>query len=314
MTGVDPQSSRADDVHGPVRVHEPVLLSESLLALDLRPGTVVVDGTVGAGGHAAAFSRALGPQGLVIGLDRDAEILPHAERALARARDEGGARFVLRHASYAEVGTALVELGIATCDRFFLDLGVSSLQLDSPLRGFSFMKDGPLDMRMDASRNPMSAADWLHSVPVAELERVLFEFGEERFARRIARSIVESRGRRPIGRTSELVELIVRAVPGSARHGRVHVATRTFQAIRMAVNDELGELARGLRAGLTALPVGGRIAAISFHSIEDRVVKRFLREHAELPFRKPVIAGAEESARNPRARSAKLRCGIRRAS
>lgn len=314
MTDADPRASRADDAHGPVRVHEPVLLPESIVALDLQPGMTLVDGTVGAGGHASAFARALGPDGLVIGLDRDAEILPYAERALSLARAEGGARFVLRHASYAEIEIALSGLGIAACDRVFLDLGVSSLQLDSALRGFSFMRDGPLDMRMDTSRNPRDAAAWLRTVSAAELERVLGEIGEERFAGRIARAIVEARARRPLTSTLELADVIVRAVPAAARHGRVHAATRSFQAIRIAVNDELGELERGLAAAWRVLAQDGRLAAIAFHSLEDRIVKQFLRERAERVTKKPVVAGDAECARNPRARSAKLRCGIRRSA
>ncbi|MFO1050977.1 MAG: 16S rRNA (cytosine(1402)-N(4))-methyltransferase RsmH [Planctomycetota bacterium] len=314
MNGADSRDDPAANEHGPVRVHEPVLLQECLSVVDLQPGMTVVDGTVGAGGHASAFARVLGPSGLVVGLDRDAEILPHADRALARARDEGGARFLLRHASYAEIAAILQEAGINSCDRLFLDLGVSSLQLDSAHRGFSFMREGPLDMRMDASRDRPCATDWLRSVSAAELERVLVEYGEERFARRIATAIVSARARHPIATTQDLVDIVVRAVPAPARHGRVHVATRTFQAIRIAVNDELGELQRGLEAGLAALRVGGRLAVLTFHSLEDRIVKHFLREHCELPFRKPMVASAEECRRNPRARSAKLRCGIRRSA
>ena len=311
MNDADPRASRADDAHGPVRVHEPVLLPECLDAMDLRAGMTLVDGTVGAGGHAAAFARALGPDGLVVGLDRDAEILPFAERALTVARAEGGARFVLRHSPYSDVEHALSDLGIASCDRVFLDLGVSSLQLDSPLRGFSFMRDGPLDMRMDASRDSRDAAAWLRGVSTVELERVLGDYGEERFAGRIARAIVEARTRRPITRTLELVELVMRAIPPSARHGRVHAATRTFQAIRIAVNDELGELERGLPALWQSLAPGGRLATISFHSLEDRVLKRFLKAHADVSVKKPMVAGRDECARNPRARSAKLRWGSR---
>jgi 16S rRNA (cytosine1402-N4)-methyltransferase len=291
-----------------------VLLPESLAVLDLRPGMTVVDGTVGAGGHAAAFAAAVAPDGWVVGLDRDAEILAHAEVALLRARDAagGGPRIALRNVSYSEVARALEDIGIQACDRVFLDLGVSSLQLDSPSRGFSFMRDGPLDMRMDQASARPTAAEWLRSVRADELERVLREFGEERFARRIAAAIVETRRRHRIERTSQLADLVIEALPGHARHGRLHGATRTFQAIRIAVNDELGELERGLEAASACLDAGGRIAVLTFHSLEDRIVKRFLRERMELPFRKPIVATEAECARNPRARSAKLRCGIRR--
>lgn len=305
----------ADDAHGPVRVHEPVMLPETLEVMDLRSGMTVVDGTVGAGGHAAEFAAAVAPDGWLVGLDQDSEILAHAEAALLEARaSQAGPRIALRHVSYAEVAAVLEEIGLDGCDRVFLDLGVSSLQLDSPVRGFSFMRDGPLDMRMDRAAARPSAADWLRSVRPDELSRVLFEYGEERFARRIASAIVDARRRHPIERTSQLAEIVVRAVPKPARHGRIHAATRTFQAIRIAVNDELGTLARGLEAALTALAAGGRLVVLTFHSLEDRVVKRFLRERTELPFRKPIVASRDECERNPRARSAKLRCGIRRAA
>jgi 16S rRNA (cytosine1402-N4)-methyltransferase len=315
MNGQESLGTPADDAHGPVRVHEPVMLRECLETLGLLPGMTVVDGTVGAGGHAAAFAAAVAPDGWLIGLDRDAEILAHAEVALLEARGRHrGPRVTLQNAPYAELAAVLRTRGIAACDRVFLDLGVSSLQLDSPSRGFSFMRDGPLDMRMGQDPAVPTAADWLRTVRPAELERVLREFGEERFAGRIARTIVEARRRHRIERTSQLSDLVVGAVPGPARHGRIHAATRTFQAIRIAVNDELGQLERGLEAALSSLREGGRLAVLTFHSLEDRIVKRFLREHTELPFRKPIVADEAECARNPRARSAKLRCGIRRAA
>ncbi len=315
MNGQESLGTPADDAHGPVRVHEPVMLRESLETLGLLPGMTVVDGTVGAGGHAAAFAAAVAPDGWLIGLDRDAEILAHAEVALLEARGRHhGPRVALHNAPYAELAAVLRSRGIAACDRVFLDLGVSSLQLDSPSRGFSFMRDGPLDMRMGQDPDVPTAADWLRAVRPAELERVLREYGEERFAGRITRAIVEARRRHRIERTSQLADLVVGAVPGPARHGRIHAATRTFQALRIAVNDELGQLERGLEAALSALREGGRIAVLTFHSLEDRIVKRFLRERTELPFRKPIIAADAECARNPRARSAKLRCGIRRAA
>ena len=315
MNGQESLGSPADDAHGPVRVHEPVLLRESLETLGLLPGMTVVDGTVGAGGHAAAFAAAVAPDGWLVGLDRDAEILAHAEVALLEARGRHrGPRIALHNAPYAELAAVLRSRGIAACDRVFLDLGVSSLQLDSPSRGFSFMRDGPLDMRMGQDPAVPTAAEWLRTVRPQELERVLREYGEERFAGRIARTIVEARRRHRIERTAQLADLVVGAVPGPARHGRIHAATRTFQAIRIAVNDELGQLERGLEAALSSLCDGGRLAVLTFHSLEDWIVKRFLRERMELPFRKPIVADEAECARNPRARSAKLRCGIRRAA
>ena len=291
-------------------VHVPVLLAETLSLLDLRPGLVVVDGTVGAGGHATAIARRLGPTGFLIGLDRDGEILACARAALANA--EGAplpARVSLHHRSFAHVRQVLAEAGQAACDRLLLDLGVSSLQLDKAVRGFSFMADGPLDMRMDSTA-PVDAAGWLADVDEGELARVLFEYGSERYSRRIARALVAARRSTPIVRTSQLAALIVAALPPHARHGRIHAATRSFQAIRMAVNDELGELQRGLEAALQCVRPGGRIAVITFHSAEDRIVKHFLKAHCDVLTKKPITAAPDEVRANPRARSAHLRGGI----
>jgi 16S rRNA (cytosine1402-N4)-methyltransferase len=205
---------------------------------------------------------------------------------------------------------ALASIGQSRCDRVLLDLGVSSMQLDRPDRGFSFMADGPLDMRMDASA-PDSAADWLAVVGERELADVIYQLGEERHSRRIARAICDARRRAPITRTGQLAEIVRGALPAAARHGRIHPATRTFQAIRMHVNDELGELRRGLDAARACLRPGGRLCVITFHSLEDRIVKHYLREHFEVVTKKPVVGMPDEIAENPRARSAKLRCGIR---
>lgn len=297
-------------------VHVPVLLREVLEVLELEPGLTVVDGTVGAGGHARAFVAAIAPGGSLVGFDRDSEILASAQAVLAKAAADAKASGAevgvsLNHSSYTSMYETLVAKGHGACDRVLLDLGVSSLQLDRPERGFSFMADGPLDMRMDGSAGP-TAADWLRSVSETELADTLYRLGDERFSRRIARAIVETRRRTPIVRTSQLAELITRAMPAPARRGRIHPATRSFQAIRMAVNDEVGEIERGLEAAWRSLKVGGRLAVISFHSIEDRLVKHFLRERFELVTKKPIEAGLAEQRENPRARSAKLRCGIKR--
>jgi 16S rRNA (cytosine1402-N4)-methyltransferase len=293
-------------------VHVPVLLRQTLAALDLIEGLVVVDGTVGAGGHASAIARALGPTGRLVGLDRDSEILVSARAALEEVQTAGaGAGFSLHHLPFSRMQEALAAAGQPRCDRVLLDLGVSSLQLDRAHRGFSFQADGPLDMRMDASA-PMTAAEWLRDVPEEQLANAIYEFGEERFSRRIARRIVETRRRTPIVRTAQLAELVVAALPAPARHGRIHPATRTFQALRMVVNDELGELERGLGAALACLAPGGRLAVISFHSLEDRVVKRFLRASTVVVTKKPIVATPDEVRQNPRSRSAKLRCGMRR--
>ncbi len=313
MDGADTSGDRANGHGSRQPVHEPVLLREVLTVLELREGLVVVDGTVGAGGHARAIARAIGPSGFLVGLDRDSEILVSARAALTEEVGAAGAeaRFSLHHLPHASMREALAATGRSRCDRVLLDLGVSSMQLDRPERGFSFMADGPLDMRMDAS-SPVTAADWLAAVSERDLADTIFQLGEERHSRRIAARIVEARRRTPIRRTAQLADLVRGALPAAARHGRIHPATRTFQAIRMAVNDELGALQRGLDAALACLVPGGRLAVISFHSLEDRVVKQFLRAHCDLVTKKPITAGQDELARNPRSRSAKLRCAIRR--
>jgi 16S rRNA (cytosine1402-N4)-methyltransferase len=310
-TGTNGSSNGSDGSRQPV--HLPVLLQETLAILELREGLVVVDGTVGAGGHARAIVQAIGSSGHLVGLDRDSEILVSARAALAATAEASGAaaRVSLHHLPHASMREALAAEGLASCDRVLLDLGVSSLQLDRPDRGFSFMVDGPLDMRMDASA-PETAADWLASVREEALADVIFQFGEERYSRRIARRIVEARRRTPIVRTRQLVDLVLGALPAAARHGRIHPATRTFQAIRMAVNDEVGELERGLAAAVACLAPGGRLAVISFHSIEDRIVKHFLRAHCQVVTKKPIEATDDEIRRNPRSRSAKLRCGMKK--
>jgi 16S rRNA (cytosine1402-N4)-methyltransferase len=292
-------------------VHVPVLFESTLTLLDLRSGLVVVDGTVGAGGHATGIAEAIGPDGHVVGIDRDKEILAVAQEALAKAKGSGaGAGFSLHHSPHANLREVLAGIGQSCCDRVLLDIGVSSLQLDRPERGFSFMADGPLDMRMDATAT-LTAERWLHKVPEQQLADTLYELGEERHSRRIARRIVEERRRRRITRTSQLAELVVSAMPAPARKGRIHAATRTFQAVRMAVNDEVGALEGGMRAAVDCLRPGGRLVVISFHSVEDRVVKRFVREHLEVVTKKPITATPAEARQNPRARSAKLRCGIK---
>jgi len=310
-TGTNGSGKDSDGSRQPV--HLPVLLRETLAILELRDGLVVVDGTVGAGGHSRAIVSAIGPSGRLVGLDRDSEILVSARAALAADAEAAGAgvRVSLHHLPHARMREALLAEGLTSCDRVLLDLGVSSLQLDRPERGFSFMADGPLDMRMDASA-PMTAADWIASVGEQELADTIFQLGDERFSRRIAARIVESRRRTPIVRTRQLAELVRDAMPGPARHGRIHPATRTFQAIRMAVNDEMGELQRGLDAALDCLVVGGRLAVITFHSIEDRLVKHYLRAHCTVVTKKPIEADYDEVRGNPRSRSAKLRCGVKR--
>ena len=308
----DTQGSDGDARGARHSVHVPVLLEQTLTILDLRSGLVVVDGTVGGGGHATGIAAAIGPDGHVVGLDRDREILAVAQEALAKAKASGAAAgFSLHHSPHAGLREVLAEIGQSCCDRVLLDIGVSSLQLDRPERGFSFMADGPLDMRMDATAK-LTAERWLHKVPEQELADTLYQLGEERHSRRIARRIVEERRRTRITRTSQLAELVVSAMPAPARKGRIHAATRTFQAVRMAVNDELGALERGMQAAVDCLRPGGRLAVISFHSVEDRVVKRFVRDHLDVVTKKPITATPAEARSNPRSRSAKLRCGVKR--
>ncbi|MCR9248024.1 MAG: 16S rRNA (cytosine(1402)-N(4))-methyltransferase RsmH [bacterium] len=286
-----------------------MLLRETIAILELWEGLVVVDGTVGAGGHARAILSALGASGRLIGLDRDSEILVSARAALDSRVAGAGVGVSLHHLCYSRMHEALQENGQSCCDRVLLDLGVSSMQLDRPDRGFSFQSDGPLDMRMDSTRGP-SASDWLARVPERELADVIYRYGEERHSRRIARRIVAARQHGPITRTAELADLVIGALPGAARGKRIHPATRTFQAIRMAVNDELGELERGLQEAVDCLRPGGRLAVISFHSLEDRIVKHFLRAQCDVVTKKPITASPGELLDNPRARSAKLRCGV----
>ena len=283
--------------------HIPVLLKEALAAMQVRAGGYWVDGTSGGGGHCEAILRATAPEGFLWACDQDGDAV---EATRHRLREFEG-RFEVRRMNFEGLKNWL---GARRVNGVLLDLGTSSHQLDTADRGFSFQADGPLDMRMDKSA-PDSAADWLAVVGERELADVIFQLGEERHSRRIARAICDARRRAPIARTGQLAEIVRAALPPAARHGRIHPATRTFQAIRMHVNDELGELRRGLDAARACLRPGGRLCVITFHSLEDRIVKHYLREHFEVVTRKPVVGMPDEIAENPRARSAKLRCGIR---
>jgi 16S rRNA (cytosine1402-N4)-methyltransferase len=314
VTSASPGSSEQED-DGQGTVHVPVLLRETLEALALAPGQVVVDGTVGAGGHAQAVLEAINPDGQLVGLDRDPEILVRAKAVLEGA-GRGRARFSLHPVSFTQAREVLDELGHRAADRLLLDLGVSSMQIDTPERGFSFQQDGPLDMRFDRRSGP-TLDRYLHKASEEELARVLREYGEERHARRIARAILFAHRKGELQGTRQLAQVIERAVSGKTAgrtRRRIHPATRTFQALRIAINDEIEELGRGLEVALSCLNQGGRLVVIAFHSLEDRIVKRFLRANMELPFKKPVRPTAAECERNPRARSARLRCGIKRAA
>lgn len=300
--------------------HCPVLLNEVLAWLEPGPDKSIFDGTLGGGGHSEAFLKA---GARVIACDQDLEAIAFATARLASF----GARFRAAHANFSSMEQILVEAGESRVDGILLDLGVSSRHLDSPERGFSFQNDGPLDMRMNAAAG-RTAADWVNETDEAELARVFWEYGEERASRRIARAIVERRAEQAFTRTSELAEAVEAVQP---RGGAKHPATRVFQALRIAVNGELACLANALGKVASCLKPGGVLAVISFHSLEDRIVKQFLRRHSEkaldrpewpeprpnpecffkLPIRKPIIAAPEEQRANPRARSAKLRVAIR---
>jgi len=299
--------------------HVPVMLAETVEGLRVRKEGIYLDGTFGRGGHAREVLKSLGPEGRLLLMDRDPE-------AIASAQREFGAdsRVRMRHATFAGLGDW--EETASGLDGVLFDLGVSSPQLDEPDRGFSFQADGPLDMRMDPTRGP-SAAHWLAEAGEAEIADVLWHLGEERMSRRIARAIVAARTDKALRTTRELADLVVRTIGYRERHK--HPATRTFQALRMHVNDELGELTAGLEAARDRLKPGGRLAVISFHSLEDRIVKQFIRGEApaRVPRGLPVpvqapsalvaigkaqFAGEAEVDANPRARSAVLRIAEKR--
>lgn len=303
--------------------HSPVLPVEVLDGLVVRPGGAYVDATYGRGGHSAAIVERLGSGGRLVAMDRDMEAVE-----AGRSRWANDPRVIVRHGSFAELERTWNELGVAqNANGILLDLGVSSPQLDDPERGFSFSKDGPLDMRMDASTG-MTAADWLVTASESEIRQVIRRYGEDPNARRIARAIVRARDTHALTRTRQLADCVAAAVP--RRPGRLHPATRVFQAIRIFVNDELGQLRSGLEQAVKILASQGRLCVISFHSLEDRIVKRFLRDRArpdpafaglpEIPVHarpvlkligKAVRPSAAEIDLNPRSRSAVLRVAER---
>lgn len=306
--------------------HQSVLAAEVLGLLQPVSGECFVDGTVGGGGHARLILEATAPDGRLFGLDRDPEALARAGEVLAPF----GERVQLRHAAFADLAEVLAAAGVNAVDGLLLDLGVSSWQLDAAQRGFSFRNDGPLDMRMDPTGG-ISAAEVVNEASEQELTRIFREYGEERFARRIARRIAQQRQLEPLRTTRQLAELVRGAVPGGMVPGRIHPATRVFQALRIHVNGELDQVTRGVRSGFELLRPGGRMAVISFHSLEDRIVKQFFQQlirpcicppglpvcacgrepRAEMLTRKALRAGEGEVEENPRARSAVLR-GVRR--
>jgi 16S rRNA (cytosine1402-N4)-methyltransferase len=285
--------------------HVPVLAEEVRELLAVKPGETVVDATFGAGGHAALLAEDLRGRGRLIAIDRDPSVRPYYEQF--RRRFGVQSRFLRGEA--ADVLDRLAENGVQA-DALLLDLGVSSMQLDRPERGFSYAVDAPLDMRMDPTAE-VSAADLVNDSPERELVTIFRRYGEERYAKQIARAITRRRKQHPIERTGELVELIRSAIPAPARFGDGHPAKRVFQALRIAVNDELGELEEALPAAMEMLRPGGRIAVIAFHSLEDRIVKRFFQRLERGLNRKAIRPSAQEVALNPRAASARLRAAIK---
>lgn len=286
-------------------MHRPILIREVVDGLNLKPGSVVVDCTVGSAGHAQAILDRILPGGLLIGIDQDEEAIARARSRLERF----GMAARLIHRNFRQLEAVLDECGVEKVDGILFDLGISSEHLEAPERGFSFQTSGPLDMRMDR-RMARSAQDLVNSLPLKSLDGMIRRFGEERFAHRIAKAIVTLRKRGPIATTTELSQLIVR-VTGRRPH-RLHPATRTFQALRIMVNDELGALEEALPQAINRLRLGGRIAVISFHSLEDRLVKQIFRRFAQsgqvhLLTRRPMRPSQVEVRANPRARSARLR-------
>ena len=302
--------------------HLSVMPDEVIQCLNPRPGGVYLDGTLGGGGHARLILERCTPGGRLIGIDQDLEALQATGARLA----EFGTTAQLVHGNFGDLDRHLEHLGITALDGFILDIGVSSHQLDSGKRGFSFQYDAPLDMRMDTSQG-QTAAELLNELSEQELERIIRDYGEDRWAKRIASFIVNARQEAPIAGTFQLVDIIKGAVPKAKWDERIHPATRTFQAIRIAVNRELENLEKGLRAALDRLRPGGRGVVISFHSLEDRIVKHIFREYTvgctcpknlpvcvcnsrprvKLLSNKPLMATEKEISGNPRSRSAKLR-------
>ena len=302
--------------------HKPVLLHECLDALAIKPDGVYLDGTLGRAGHTLEIVRRLTAGGRLIALDRDETAIEAAQRRLADYMD----RVTLVHSNFSALDDVLRELGVRGVDGMLFDLGVSSPQLDDAARGFSYKQDAPLDMRMDESAS-YTARELVNTVSYEELKRILYEYGEERYAPAVAKKICAYRTEKPIETTLELADLIRSAMPAAALREKQHPAKRSFQAIRIAVNDELGAVETVMKKAVPLLNPGGRLAVITFHSLEDRIVKNAMAEAAKgctcppsfpvcvcgkkpqvrIVTRKPIVSGEEELERNPRARSAKLR-------
>jgi len=307
---------------GETYLHRPVLLHECIEALAIRPDGIYLDGTLGRGGHSEEIAKRLSDKGRLLCVDRDRQALEEAGRRLAPWAD----RITFLHGNFADLDALMDRAGVAAADGMLFDLGVSSPQLDDPERGFSYMHDAPLDMRMDRD-DALTAWTVVNQWPREEIRRVLSQYGEERYAGPIAAAIDKARQKAPIETTGQLVEVIRGALPAAALREKQHPAKRSFQGIRIAVNDELASVSRMLQAAIPRLNPGGRLAVISFHSLEDRIVKSELAAAAKgctcppefpvcvcgktpqvkLVTRKPILPGEDELEENPRARSAKLR-------
>ena len=306
--------------------HRPVLLRECIEALKIRPDGIYLDGTLGRGGHSEEIVKRLSDRGRLLCIDRDRQALEEAGERLAPWQD----RITFLHGNFADLDALMTEAGVEAADGMLFDLGVSSPQLDDPDRGFSYMQDAPLDMRMDRD-DTLTAWTVVNRWPRDELRRILSQYGEERYAGPIAAAIDRARQTAPIETTGQLVDIIKSALPAAALREKQHPAKRSFQGIRIAVNDELGAVSRMMQAAVPRLRAGGRLAVISFHSLEDRIVKSELAAAArgctcppefpvcvcgktpqvKLVTRKPILPGKEELEENPRARSAKLRVAER---
>lgn len=311
--------------------HIPVLLQESLDALALEPGMTYLDATLGGAGHSLEAARRIGPTGMLIGIDQDPAARAAATKRLEALPDDVRPRILVLDGNFGSMDRLLVEAQIPCVDAALFDLGVSSVQIDTPSRGFSFKEDGPLDMRMDSSKQTLTAQEIINTYNAADLTRIIRNYSDEKWASRIADFIVKSREAAPIETSAQLVDVVKAAIPASARRATGHPAKRTFQALRIEVNAELDVSRSGLDAAIRWLAPGGRVAAISYHSLEDRIVKDAFKDLSqgcvcppELPVcacgrkpalkiltKKPVMPSVEEVERNPRSRSAKLRVAQR---
>lgn len=312
--------------------HTPVLLAECLEYLNLEPQHTFVDATLGGAGHSYEAAKRLGSAGTLIGIDQDEVALAAAGRKLGTLPEEHRPRIELVRGNFGSMDEVLLGAEVPGVDAFLFDLGVSSVQIDTPSRGFSFKEDGPLDMRMDPGKQTLTAAEIVNTYNAADLTRIIRTYSDEKWASRIADFVVRAREKAPIETSAQLVDLVKAAIPASARRAGGHPAKRTFQALRIEVNGELDVLKRGLDAAVRWLNPGGRLVVISYHSLEDRIVKDLFQQMAnrctcppDLPVcmcgkqpildvvtRKPVLPTAEEIERNPRARSAKLRIAQKR--